>query len=60
MKRDATRDGDPVPLFVNLVLRNAPKMDERQPRDFMLIRPSGYIKAQRYSADQNGKRWEGG
>lgn len=55
VKRDAERGSDPVPLYVNLVLRNAPKMRDRNPGDHMKIR-RGFVEAVRYPAGLNGRR----
>ena len=55
VKRDAERGGSPVPLYANLVLRNAPKMPDRNPGDNMRIR-RGFIEAVRYAASFNGRR----
>jgi hypothetical protein len=55
VRRTAERAGRPVPLYANLVLRNAPKMRDRFPNDFMKIR-RGFIEAVRYGADFNGRR----
>jgi hypothetical protein len=46
------RDGRTVPLYLNYVLRNAPKKEAR-PGDAMKIR-RGYIEAKRYPADARG------
>ncbi len=54
VRRDAERGGDPVPLYANLVLRNAPKMPDRNPGDRMKIL-RGFIEASRYAATLNGK-----
>ena len=43
-----------MPLYVNLVLRNAPKMPDRNPGDRMKIL-RGFIEASRYTAALNGK-----
>jgi hypothetical protein len=56
VKRTAEQGGRQVPLYVNLVLRNAPKMpDDRFPGDFMKLR-SGFIEATRYGPELAGKR----
>lgn len=55
VRRTAERDGRPVPLYANLVLRNAPKMRNRFPGDFMKI-TDGSIDAVRYGPEFNGKR----
>jgi hypothetical protein len=47
------RSGRTVPLYVNYVLRNAPKQVDERPGDAMRIR-RGYIEAKRYPADARG------
>ena len=43
------------PLYVNYVLRNAPKQTRRpRPGDSMRLRQGGFIQAQRYPADARG------
>jgi hypothetical protein len=44
------RNGRPVPLFINYVLRNAPKNVNDRPGDRVRIRPGGGITARRYAA----------
>lgn len=52
--RDATRDGRPVPLYVNYVMRNAPKQQGAARGDNMRLR-GGFIEARRYPAAALGK-----
>ena len=51
--RDPRRGGEPVPLYVNYVLRNAPKQTDSRPGDTMRLR-KGFIRAVSYPADARG------
>jgi len=55
VRQDAERGVDAVPLYANLVLRNAPKMPDRDPGDYMRIL-GGFIDADRYPASLHGRR----
>ena len=48
MRRTPRRGGEVVPLYVNFVLRNAPKRADDQPGDRVRIRAGGGIAANRY------------
>jgi hypothetical protein len=54
IRQTAERGGQPVPLYANLVLRNAPKMPDRNPGDEMKIQ-RGFIEAVRYPPEANGR-----
>jgi hypothetical protein len=54
MRKTPRRHGEAIPLFVNLVLRNAPKQLDDAPGDRIRIASGGGIEARRYPASARG------
>ena len=54
IRRDAKRGGRAVPLYVNYVIRNAPKLVDASSGDAMRVQPGGFIKAWRYPRRARG------
>jgi hypothetical protein len=55
IRRTPMRNGDRVPLFVNLVAHTRPKLATPRPGDHVNVLPSGHLTVRRYARDRSSE-----